>query len=256
MRLAAALLISSSLIHVAAAQPSAAVACLEPPPMVGLDDYKGPFAKLVGTFGHKLEQKAAHPPDYKPGTKLCSLPVKGKFLLFIHDTFEPVSMLSSGFNAGINQMENQDPSFGQGSAGYARRLGADFASQTTSRFFKDFAYPTIFSQDPRYYRQFHGSGATRFVHAVAHTFVAYRDTGKHTFNFSQWLGTASSVALNNYYHPGNQGGFSPALRSAGYSMLSDMGSDILREFWPDIARKLKMPFRELSEPAPEPKSAN
>jgi hypothetical protein len=26
-------------------------------------------------------------------------------------------------------------------------------------------------------------------------------------------------------------------------MLQDMGFDVLREFWPDISRKFKLPFR-------------
>ena len=42
-------------------------ACLEPPPLVGWQDYNGPFAKTVGTFGRKLERKAVHPPRYRPG---------------------------------------------------------------------------------------------------------------------------------------------------------------------------------------------
>jgi len=40
---------------------------LEPPPLVGWQDYNGPFAKTVGTFGRKLERKAVHPPRYRPG---------------------------------------------------------------------------------------------------------------------------------------------------------------------------------------------
>lgn len=57
----------------------------------------------------------------------------------------------------------------------------------------DFAYPPIFSEDPRYYRLAHGSGGRRFLHAVEHAFVAHRDNGKRMFNFSEWLGTTSTV---------------------------------------------------------------
>jgi len=38
--------------------------------------------------------------------------------------------------------------------------------------------------------------------------------------------------------------------SAGFSVLSDMGFDTLREFWPEIAHKFKLPFRFFSEPEP------
>jgi hypothetical protein len=65
------------------------------------------------------------------------------------------------------------------------------------------------------------------------------------FNFTEWLATASSVSLNNLYHPGNQPGVVAAARNGAYSVLQDMGLDVLREFWPEIARKFKMPFRGL-----------
>ena len=178
---------------------------------------------------------------------LCSLEVKDKFMLFVRDTFDPVSFLAAAFNAGSDQAANRDPTFGQGAAGYGRRFGADFAGQTTWRFFTDFAYPTIFSEDPRYYRLIHGSGRRRFLHAVEHTFVAQRDSGKHMFNLSQWLGTMTAVGLNDAYHPGNERGLSPALRVGGYALATGMGFDVLREFWPDIARKLHLPFRDTRE---------
>jgi len=231
---------------------NAAAPCLEPPPLLRWEDYQGPFQKVVGAFAQKLELKAVHPPRYKPGTILCSLDVKDKFILFVHDTFDPISFLSAAFDAGSDQVSRRDPTFGQGAEGYGKRLGADFAGQTTSRFFKDFAYPTIFKEDPRYYRLIHGSGRRRFLHALEHTFVAQRDSGKHMFNFSGWLGTATAVALNDAYHPGNERGLTPALRSGGYSLASGMGFDVLREFWPDIAHKLHMPFRDTREgPATE-----
>ena len=142
-----------------------------------------------------------------------------------------------------------DPAFGQGSVGYGRRFGADFFGQTTWRFFTDFAYPTMFAEAPRYYRLIHGSGRRRFLHAVQHTFVAQRDSGKHMFNVSGWLGTATAIALNDVYHPGNERGLTPAMRTGGYALAAGMGFDILREFWPDIARKLRMPFRDAREPS-------
>ena len=43
-------------------QPSAAVACVQPPPMVSWEDYHGPFQKFVGAFGRRLERKSAHVP--------------------------------------------------------------------------------------------------------------------------------------------------------------------------------------------------
>src|SRR6266404_7439232 len=225
------------------ATKNAAAPCVEPPPMVRLEDYNGPLKKVVGTFARPLERKSVHPPHYKPGAKLCTLKLKDKFVLFVQDSFDPVTFLASGFNAGLDQAADSDPSYGQGAEGYGRRFGAEFAGQASSRFFKDFVYPSIFSEDPRYYRLGHGSVGRRLLHAVEHAVVAHRDNGKQMFNFSEWLGTASTSVLSNTYHPDNRRGFAPAAERVGYSILQDTGFDVLREFWPEISRKFRLPFR-------------
>jgi hypothetical protein len=159
------------------------------------------------------------------------------------DSLDPVTFLGAGFDAGIDQAENSDPSYGQGAQGYGRRFGAEIAGQMSSRFFKDFAYPAIFSEDPRYYRLGHGPTGKRLLHAVVHVVVAQRDDTNRMFNFSEWLGTASTVVVNNTYHPDYQRGFSPAAQRVGYNILQDMGFDVLREFWPEVSCKFKLPFR-------------
>lgn len=223
--------------------------CVHPAPMVHWEDYQGPLAKVVGLFGRKLERKSVHPPHYKPGARLCTLELNDKFKLFVRDTVDPVTFLNVGFNAGIGQAENDDPSFGQGAAGYGKRFGANLADQASSEFFKDFAYPSLFSEDPRYYRRAHGSAGKRFLHALGHPVIAYRENGTRMFNFSEWLGTTSAVVLSNTYHPDNRRGVAPAARGVGYGVANDIAFDLLREFWPEIARKFKLPFRDQHEPS-------
>jgi hypothetical protein len=228
---------------------NAAAPCVQPPPMVRLEDYDGPLKKVVGTFARPLERKAVHPPHYKPGAKLCTLNLKDKFALFVQDSIDPVTFLATGFNAGLDQAEDSDHSFGQGAEGYGKRFGAEFADQASSSFFKDFAYPWIFSEDPRYYRLARGTFRKRFFHAMEHAVVAHRDDGTRMFNFSEWLGTATTVALANTYHPDNERGFAPAAQRVSLGILQDMGFDVLREFWPEISRKFRLPFRGESAPA-------
>ena len=234
---------------------NAAAPCVQPPPMVRIEDYDGPFKKVVGTFARPLERKAVPLPHYT-SAKLCTLKLKNKFALFVQDSLDPVVFLSTAFDAGLDQAEDTDPSYGQGAEGYGRRFGAEFAGQASSRFLKDFAYPSIFSEDPRYYRLAHGKVGRRLLHAVEHAVVAHRDNGKQMFNFSEWLGTASTSVLSNTYHPDNRRGFAPAAERVGYSILQDMGFDVLREFWPEISKKFRLPFRGESPPvSPKPNPA-
>jgi hypothetical protein len=211
--------------------------------MVEISDYDGPLKKIVGTFARPLERKSVHPPHFLPGVTLCTLSVREKLTLFFKSSIDPVIFLDAGFNAGLDQAQNNDPSYRQGTEGYARRFGANLAGQTSGRLFSEFAYPSLFREDPRYYRKVHGPAGKRLLYALGHSVLAHRDDGSVMFNFSEWLGTASNVALSNTYHPDNKRGFAPAATRVGYSVLQDAGFDVLREFWPEVARTFKLPFR-------------
>src|SRR6202022_2950000 len=105
---------------------NATAPCVEPPPLVRLEDYDGPLKKTVGIFARKLERKSVRP-HYKPGAILCSLELKDKFVLFVMDSIDPASFLDSGLNAGCAQAKDDDPTFGRGAAGYGKRFVAGFA---------------------------------------------------------------------------------------------------------------------------------
>ena len=212
--------------------------------MLRWEDYQGPFGKTAGIVAHKLERRSTTPPRYRTGVILCTLGARDKFLLFVNDTFEPFSFLSAAFNSGLGQAQNQDPSFGQGSLGYGKRFAVSFAGQSTGLFFGEFLYPTLFKEDPRYYRLAHGGTRNRLLHAMEHAVIAHRDSGRRMFNFSEWVGTTSTVVLNNAYHPGNDRSPGAVAQAVGINVMTETGFDVLREFWPEIARKFKLPFRE------------
>jgi hypothetical protein len=217
--------------------------CEEPEPVFTGLEYNGPFKKLVVHIAGKPEIRTVQHPRDRSGKPICSLPVMKKFQLFAKDTFEPVTFIVAGFNAGLAQAQNDDPKFGQGAEGYGRRFGAAFADQVSGQFFGTFFYPTILREDPRYYRLGEGtSGKKRLFHAFSHAFVTHTDSGKHSFNFSEWMGAASTTALGNLYHSGNRRGFQPAARDTAYTVSYDIGWDVLREFWPELTQHLKLPF--------------
>jgi len=226
--------------------------CLEPPPMVRWQDYNGPLAKLVGTVAGKVERRAIHEPNYKQGEALCSLGVKDKFVLFVQDSIDPLTLLGVAFNSGLDQAENSESRFGQGMQGYGKRLGANAASNASGRFFSEFLFPTVLSEDPRYYRLGRGSGGHRLLHALEHAVVAHRDDGGRMPNISEWAGTTSGVLLSDLYHPGTTHGPGSIAFQVSWNILQDTGFDVLREFWPEIARKFHVPFRAASEPIPRP----
>jgi hypothetical protein len=225
--------------------------CMQPSPPVTWHDYQGPFAKTVAIFAERLERRSVGPPaqrHYKAGTLLCTLEVKDKFWLFVRDSMDPVAFVNATYNAVIGSWQDTQPSFGHGFNGFLDRFGTNMAGQSSSAFFKDLVYPTIFKEDPRFYRLGTGSVQRRVFHAMDHVVLAHTENGYRMFNFSEWLGDLSVIVLSNTYLPDNKRGVQPVAISMASTLGNNMGYDVLREFWPEIAKKLRLPFREQNEP--------
>jgi hypothetical protein len=210
-----------------------------------VDDYRGPLNGIVARFSQGFDNATPHLGG--GSSSKCQMTVGDKFRLFINNDIDPASYMSAAWDAGWAQLDRDDPGFGQGAAGYGRRYSAAVADNVQSDFFGIFLFPSIFHQDPRYFRMGQGSAKARLGHALAHRFVARSDSGEPMFNYSEWLGTASSKALGNLYHPGNPRGFGPTASRVGLSVSNGVAWDVLREFWPELAHRFHLPFRTHQE---------
>jgi len=208
-----------------------------------IDDYTGPLHNVVSRFSQGAGRATLPMAQRSAGTQPCALDTGARFHLWARHTADPHTFTSAAWDAALSQLSHDDARYGQGSAGYRRRFSAALAGSVTGDFFRTFLYPSLFHQDPRYYRIGQGTARERTAHALMHSLVVRNNSGKLAFNYSEWLGKASSRAMNNLYHPGAPRGFAPAARSVGLSVTNDAAWDLLREFWPEIAHKLRLPFR-------------
>lgn len=161
---------------------------------------------------------------------------KQKFTIATKDTFDYPSYILAGAFAGISQLENSNPSYGQGLEGYAKRYAAGVADQDMGNFMTEAIFPTLLHEDPRYFRKVNGSFWGRFGYALSRVMVTKTDSGGSNFNFSEWLGNGSVAALGNLYYP-NEQGFNATMQRTLTQVGTDAISDVLKEFWPDIKRK-------------------
>lgn len=160
-----------------------------------------------------------------------------KFKIAAKDSFDYPLILLSGAFAGLGQLTNADPSFGQGLKGYAHRLATNYADQAMGNMFTEGLFPALLHQDPRYFRRDHGAKWGRAGYAVSRVIVTDSDSGKKQFNYSEWVGNASAVAISNLYYPDNRTALDNVeklLEQVG----TDAASQILKEFWPDIKQRL------------------
>ena len=161
-----------------------------------------------------------------------------KFHLFAKTAFDPVTVVIAAAQAGVSQADNQFKGYGQGAGGYGKRFGAAFGDQVSAGFFSNFMYPTLFKQDPRYFRKGHGGFPRRFVYSLMQEVICHTDNGGRAFNASNILGAFSSGALSNAYYPSDDRGFKLTMSRGGLAVVYASAGNLFNEFWPDIGRKL------------------
>ncbi len=165
------------------------------------------------------------------------IPVSQKFLIASQDSFDYAVPLLGAISGGFGQLTDQNPSFGQGLKGYARRLGTSCGDQIIGNMMTEGILPTLLREDPRYFVRGSGSKWSRTYYAVTRIFVIRTDSGKKRFNFSEVLGNATAVAISNAYYPDGRNAASNASR-LGLQLGIDALSQVLKEFWPDIQQRL------------------
>jgi len=167
-----------------------------------------------------------------------SISAKQKITIAAKDSFDwPVFPTAAAF-AGLYQIENQNPSFGQGVKGYALRFVTAYADQTIGNIMTEGLVPIITHEDPRYFRSGEGSILGRTGYALKQIVICRTDSGGHVFNISEWGGNAAAVAISNAYYPDTRTA-SDNVQRLLIACGTDAFSNVLKEFWPDVKKKLQ-----------------
>ncbi|MCU1311935.1 MAG: hypothetical protein JWO20_3060 [Candidatus Angelobacter sp.] len=143
-------------------------------------------------------------PDFEsvqPGRRVAPLSTRQKFRVFAGETFDPSFVVIAAAVAGIEQAGDLAPNYGQGAGPYAQRFGAATASLAVASFYSEALLPTLFHQDPRYFRKGSGSIGSRLWYAITRTVVTHQDSGRSNFNYSHIGGLAALTATHNLYYP-------------------------------------------------------
>lgn len=164
---------------------------------------------------------------------------KEKFSMAAKGSFDPYEFTLVGVVAGIHQAADNDPGFGQGFKGYAKRYGAAFADQVDGNIMVGGVFPTILKVDPRYFRLGRGSFGHRLGYALDRILIARKDSGGHVFNISEFAGNAVAIGISNAYYPAADRNFSGNFSDWTTQMGLDAFGNTLKEFWPDIHQYLQ-----------------
>ncbi len=176
--------------------------------------------------------------DTSPTADYVPLTSRQKFDIFLKRTYSPRTFAGAAFDAGISQASSGHEEYGQGMEGYGKRFGASMADGETGVFFGSFLLPTLFHEDPRYFRRPDLPVARRALYASSRVLLTRTDHGGTSLNVGYLGGSMIGSALANTYYPFHERGLANTLQRFASGMTSDAGLNLLTEFWPDIRRKL------------------
>jgi hypothetical protein len=176
--------------------------------------------------------------SYDASARLAPQPPKEKLILGISNSFGPSALLFSGAKAGLNQASNTYPAFRQGAKGYGRYYWHAFADQAVENITVQSLLPIALKQDSRYYGLGQGGIVKRTGYALSRVLITRTDSQRQTFNASEVIGAGAAAGISTTYYPGQYRTWTKTGQRWLSNVLVDGGFMVVREFWPDVSRKL------------------
>jgi hypothetical protein len=163
-----------------------------------------------------------------------------KFRLMFSTEKDPATIGFSMFVALIGQAEGSHPAYGGGIGGYGKRFGQNYADTFDGAFWGNAVLPSLWHQDPRYFRLGQGPAMHRILYALSTNVRAKHDgTEKWEPNYSNLVGNLISGGISNIYLPANERGVGSTFEGAFVVTAEGGIGSMLEEFWPDFIHYLQ-----------------
>ncbi len=173
------------------------------------------------------------------------LSVTDKIVLGVRDAFSPASTSVWVLVAGYEQGFSLSPNWPRNGGGFARRLAAAAARDSSIGIFADSVFAPIFREDPRYYRLGPAKNVVyRVLYAVSRPIVTRTDGGHSAPNFALLTGTVFGSMLTDAYYPTVNQGVESTVKTFGGSMASSAIGFEVAEFANDILAFLHLQRRQ------------
>ena len=237
-----------------ASKPASDPAAVQPAGKDKADAQTSGQGKVAGTSNDRLFYTLSNFLTLQTKKQLPPMSVGDKFKVVALGTFDYVEYPWWGVLAAISQATNGSPAFGQGWEAYAKRYGTTAGDSMVENFMVGAVFPSILRQDPRYYQSGQGSFFRRMGYSVSRIVVTRADSGRTQFNYSEIFGAATAAAISTYsYHPlsayistpsnphmfvASERTFSNVVSTSATQVGLDTITIVVKEFWPDIHRKI------------------
>ncbi len=142
---------------------------------------------------------------------------------------------SAATGAAILQGTNTPGEWGQGGEGYAKRL-RELLRPADHIASHGYGAADALHEDNRYLPSGTTGVGARLKYAVASTFLARKDDGSRRFSYSRIGSTLAVAFISREWQPPSEDTPRDAAVSFGTVLASEVGFNIVREFWPKILK--------------------
>src|SRR6266436_4142759 len=148
----------------------------------------------------------SQPPMFTP------TPKEQRLHHYLRTTFSLESALRSGLGSGLSQWTNTPSEWGQGAAGYARRVGNSYG-QHVLRQTMMYGASSLLHEDNRYILSSQSGFGPRFRYAVESSFLARRDDGTRRLSYSRLGSYVATAFISRAWQPHSTNGAQNAVSS-------------------------------------------
>lgn len=169
--------------------------------------------------------------DFKPMTQ----PERNR--LYFKTMVNPIGFFKVGFSAGLDQWNDKPEEWGQGASGYGKRF-ANIEGQYAIQRTVTFGLSSALHEDNRYFNSGKHGLWPRTIYALESGVLARHDDGSRHISVSQIGGVAAGAFVSRLWQPPSQSSAGDGAVSFGITMASNAAFGVVKEFLPDLGRKL------------------
>jgi hypothetical protein len=146
--------------------------------------------------------------------------------------------LRAGAGGALAQWRDTPTEWGQGWDSYGVRVASRFGQNLVKQQIL-FAVQAIDHENPEHLRSHRHGFGNRVKDSIRYTFTSGTDDGKFMPAYSRFIGAYGAAFVSRSWHPARYHTFGSGLKTGTTSLGIDLGMNLLREFWPDVKKRLR-----------------
>jgi hypothetical protein len=156
---------------------------------------------------------------------------------YVEKMVGPWGLFTASYGTVLDQMQVDPVEWRHGGDGFSQRFAARMTTRLVRRSIR-LGIEQFSHEDPRFFRSGKRGFLPRAKNVLIQTVRVRKDDGGTTFPYGRVIGAFATAQLSHAWYPQSRHGFVDNLQRGAFVLLGDVGTRMLREFWPEIRRTL------------------